>query len=43
MSTVLLLQIAVIILIKRDDECIIPNGQTILQSGDQLVILDLED
>ena len=34
---------SIIIMIKRDDECIIPNGQTILQSGDQLVILDLED
>lgn len=30
-------------MIKRGDERIIPNGQTILQSGDQLVILDLDD
>ena len=34
---------SVIIMIKRDDDCIIPNGKTVLQSGDQLVILDLED
>ena len=34
---------SIVIMIKRGDECIIPNGQTILLSGDQLVILDLED
>jgi cell volume regulation protein A len=34
---------SIIIMIKRDDERIIPNDRTILQAGDQLVILDLED
>lgn len=34
---------SIILMIKRGDERIIPNGQTILQSGDQLVILDLDD
>ncbi len=34
---------SIVIMIKRNDECIIPSGQTILQAGDQLVILDIED
>lgn len=34
---------SIIIMIKRDDECIIPNNKTILRSGDHLVILDLEN
>lgn len=34
---------SIILMIKRGDERIIPNGQTILQSGDQPVILDLDD
>ena len=34
---------SIVIMIKRGDERIIPNGKTILQSGDQLVILDLDE
>ncbi|MBQ9547914.1 MAG: potassium/proton antiporter [Bacteroidales bacterium] len=34
---------SIIIMIKRGEECIIPNRDTILEAGDRLVILDLQD
>lgn len=32
---------SIIVMIKRGDECIIPSGDTILEAGDRLVILDI--